>query len=60
MKMTWPIVAIIGVSAFLFLRYESRKRDRDLAKWIKDQENLQCEQAVEEVKDYLATTRPFE
>jgi hypothetical protein len=58
--MTWPIVAIIGTSIILFLRYESRKRDRDLAKWIKDQENLQCEQAVEEVKDYLATTRPFE
>jgi hypothetical protein len=60
MKMTWPIVAIIGTSAIVYLIIKSRQQEKDLAKWIKDQENLQCEQAVEEVKDYLATTRPFE
>jgi hypothetical protein len=58
--MAWQIVAIgLGIS-IAYLIHKSRQHERDLAQWIKDQENLQCEQAVEEVKDYLATTRPFE
>ena len=58
--MTWPLVAIIGTSAIVYLIIKSRQQERDLARWIKEQEEKQCEQAVEQVKDYLATTRPFE
>jgi hypothetical protein len=58
--MAWPLVVIIGASAIAYLIIKSRQHEKDLAEWIKDQEEKQCEQAVEDVKDYLATTRPFE